>query len=165
MVGLLMLLALAGCVTASTIDASAPPPGGVVALRVEGCVDRTHTQGRDLGAEATKAFIEALGKSQSLRVDPAAPYTLTCDVSGFAEGSALKRWLLPGWGATVGEVAVMVTDTRSGVTVLIARGSATVGSGGLYTIGADSYILPTAVKDVVGKIEAWAGGKPQAVVR
>lgn len=156
------LFLIAGCETSSTIDATGPPPGGVIGLRVQPCIDRTLTKGRDLGTEATVAFTEALNQSQAFRLDQAATYTLLCEVSNFLEGSAVKRWLLPGWGSTVGQVAAMITDSRTGQTVLIARGNATVSSGGLYTIGADTYILRTAVNDAVRQMANWARGQPPA---
>ncbi len=154
------LFLTAGCETSSTIEAPGSPPGGIIALRLQPCVDRTHTQGRDLGSEATAAFIEALKQSQAFRLDSGAQYTLICEVDLFIEGSALKRWLLPGCGSTVGQVAAMITDSRTGRTVLIARGNANVNSGGLYTIGADTYILSTAVNDAVRQMANWARGQP-----
>jgi hypothetical protein len=159
-----LLLCTTGCVTSSTIDTAVPPPGAAVAVRVQDCVDRTQTAGRDLGSEATEAFVEALNRSGAFRVDPTAEYTMTCDVSGFLAGSAFKRWLMPGWGSTVGQVAAMIIDSRTGETVLIARGNATVSAGGLYTIGADTYILRTAVNDAVRQMVGWARGKPLASV-
>lgn len=157
-----LLSSTVGCATSSTIEASTAPPGGTVALRVQVCVDRTRTTDRDLSADATAAFVEALNQSHEFSVDPQAPYELTCDVSNFLEGSAVRRWLMPGWGATVGQIAAMITDSRTGETVLIVRGSATVNSGGLYTIGADTYILRTAVNDAVRQMATWAHGEPAA---
>jgi hypothetical protein len=83
-------------------------------------------------------------------------YVFACDITGFVEGSAFKRWLLPGWGTTVGRIAVMVTDSRSGDTVAIVRASATVSAGGLYSVGADQIILAAAVDDVVKQLQTLA---------
>lgn len=157
-----LLLPLAACETTSTMQVSAPPPGGVVALRVQPCVDRTGTKDRDLGAEATEAFTKALSRSRDFRVDPGARYAMSCDVSGFAEGSALKRWVMPGWGATVGRVAAMIVDSDSATTLLIVQGNAAVKGGGLYTLGAESYILGTAVDDAVRQMSEWARGRAAA---
>jgi hypothetical protein len=53
----------------------------------------------------------------------------------------------------------MLTDASTGAIVVIARGNATLASGGLYTIGADTYIVPAAVDDVVSRLRAWALGE------
>jgi hypothetical protein len=157
---LLLPLLAAGCVTATNTETNAAaPPGGNVAFHLLPCTDRTGTQGRDLGAEATKALQSRLAAA-GLRVEDAGNYDIACDVTGFNEGSAVKRWLMPGWGATVGQVAVMVTDRRTGQIAITVRGNATVGSGGLYTIGADTYILDAAINDVVKQLRDWAGVKP-----
>ncbi len=165
---LAVLLALlgAGCAamanTAASTEASTPPrPGEAVVLRLHPCTDRTGTQGRDLGAEATKALQTRLAAA-GLRTDESGPYEIACDVTGFSEGSALKRWLVPGWGATAGQVAVMVTDRRTGQIAIIIRSNASIAAGGLYTIGADTYILDAAVNDVVKQLQDWANGKPPA---
>ena len=50
----------------------------------------------------------------------------------------------------------MVTDTRTGEIVLILRGNATVAAGGLYSAGADSYIISAAVEQVVEQLRTWA---------
>jgi hypothetical protein len=151
--------ALAGCVTQSMVDVREPAPvGRPVAMRVGPCVDRTGGAGRNLGQEATQAFEERLGASSEFVLKGDARFHLACEVIGFVEGSAVKRWLMPGWGATVGRIAAMVTDTATGDVVVLARGDATVSSGGFYTIGADTYILSQAVDEVVRQLRAWASG-------
>jgi hypothetical protein len=125
-------------------------------VELERCVDRTETPGRDLGAEATRAFEAALAKGGEFTLAAGARYRLACEVTSFVEGSAFQRWLLPGWGATVGQVTAMLTDTRTGDVLTIVRGNATVAAGGLYTIGADTYIVPSAVDQVMSELRAWA---------
>jgi len=134
-------------------------------IRLSPCVDRTGTAGRDLGREATEAFLAKLQAATEFEISPDARYVVNCDVSAFAEGSAFKRWLMPGWGATAGQVAVMVTDSRSGDTIAIIRGNATVAGGGLYTIGADRVILASALDDVVRQMRelaARSGGETRS---
>ena len=53
----------------------------------------------------------------------------------------------------------MVTDTKTGETEATVIGEARVSIGGLYTIGADFYIVPTAVDEVIRKLEAWVRGE------
>jgi hypothetical protein len=155
-----LVMAAGGCaVTQSHVEVSQPPVAGkAVAFAVERCIDRTDTKGRDLGAESTKAFEQKLREVGGFSMARDARYRLTCEVTAFAEGSAFKRWLMPGYGSTIGQVAAMVTDSETGATVLIVRGNATVASGGLYSAGADSYILPSAVEDVVAQLRKWAAG-------
>lgn len=156
--------ALAGCATTglSTEGESHPAPKGPIAVQVEPCIDRTETPERDLGLEATKAFAEKLRATSEFVVTVNARHRLACEVTGFVEGSAVKRWVVPGWGSTVGQVSAMLTDDRTGEILIIARGNATVSAGGLYTIGADSYIVGTAVDNVVEQLRGWARGAPAA---
>lgn len=130
-----------------------------VDVRLEPCIDRTETQGRTLALDATHAFDEKIRSTKEFVVREGARFKLACDVSGFVEGSAVKRWILPGWGATVGQVSAMLTDTTTGEIVIIARGNATVAGGGLYSIGADTYIVASAVDEVVRQLSAWATGE------
>jgi hypothetical protein len=90
-----------------------------------------------------------------------APVILTCDIERFSEGSAFKRWLWPGWGATQASVTVMVLEKSGSKTMAILRSQSSVESGGLYTIGADQYILSVALSDIVGRLEQWAEGRAQ----
>lgn len=158
----LLLVLLEACVTegVSTEGDSHPPPAGPIAVEIEPCIDRTETATRNLGGEATQAFAERLRATREFVVSEKARYRLACEVTGFVEGSAVKRWILPGWGATVGQVSAMLTDRQTGEILIIARGNATVSAGGFYTIGADSYIVGTAVENVVEQLRGWASGAP-----
>lgn len=152
---------LAGCAAqvGGVADLPATAPRTLpLDLRLEPCIDRTETPGRNLGLEATRAFEEKIRATKEFVVRDGARFALACDVSGFVEGSAVKRWILPGWGATVGQVSAMLTDTRTGEVAVIARGNATVAGGGLYTIGADTYIVASAVDEVVRQLSSWATG-------
>jgi hypothetical protein len=153
---------LAGCAAQVGGVASLPaqmPRALPVEVRLEPCIDRTETQGRTLALDATHAFDEKIRATKEFVVREGARFRLACDVSGFVEGSAVKRWLLPGWGATVGQVSAMLTDTTTGEIVIIARGNATVAGGGLYSIGAATYIVASAVDEVVRQLSAWATGE------
>jgi hypothetical protein len=156
-------LLAAGCQGAamSTAEDARPAPPRPIAVQVEPCVDRTETSQRELALQATKAFKEKLGASAEFSVSSEARYRLACDITGFVEGSALKRWVMPGWGATVGMVSAMLSDGETGEVLIIARANATVSGGGLYTIGAEDYIVPTAVGQVVERLRSWAGAGPE----
>jgi hypothetical protein len=152
-----------GCVTQSQMQVVAPTsgpphPSAVVAIRIEPCLDRTGTRGRDLGSEATKLLTERLRVLGGFALRDDAALVLSCEVTQFAEGSALKRWLMPGWGSTVGQIAVMLSNAKDQSAVLIVQGNATVSAGGFYTVGAEDYILKSAADDVIKKMQAWAAG-------
>lgn len=152
------LLLMQGCATQSEVQiASAPPVAGkAVPIRLEACTDRTGTKERDLAAEATRLITERLNKSTHFELRDDAPFVVTCEVTQYVEGSAVKRWIMPGWGSTVGQIALMVSSAKDQSVIAIIQGNVTVSGGGLYTIGAENYILASAADDVIAKLRAWA---------
>jgi len=154
------MISATGCATVgvSTEGESHRPPTGPIDVQITRCIDRTETPARNLGQEAAQAFEQKLRATKEFVVAEKARHRLACEVTGFVEGSAVKRWVIPGWGATIGQVSAMLTDTQTGEVLIIARGNATVSGGGLYTIGADSYIVGTAVETVVEQLRGWARG-------
>lgn len=156
------LLAVAGCETRSASTTVAPLGGEVERVVIlEPCEDRTGLQtSRDLAGEATAAMAKAIRESEVFRTGAGAPLRVSCDVEGFIEGSAVKRWVMPGWGATKGTLRAAVWRTGDGGDAMLgvfeSRGQ--VSSGGLYTLGADDYILDVAARDIVRQMEAWARG-------
>jgi len=158
-------LVASGCVTQSQMQAVAPAPesGSVIAIRLEACIDRTGTKGRDLAAEATGLITQRLRATANFALRDDAPLVLSCEVTQFVEGSAFKRWLMPGLGPTVGQIALMLSNAKDQSAVAIIQGNATVSAGGLYTIGAEDYILKSAADDVITKLRAWAAS-PQVAI-
>lgn len=129
-------------------------------MRVDPCVDRTGiVSTRDLSKEANQSLYEEISSIGLFAVKPDGDLTLSCDIERFVEGSALKRWLWPGWGATKAKITVMVWERSSQTVLAILSSVATVESGGLYTIGADHYIMEVAIKDIISKIKRWSQGK------
>ena len=158
--GFLFALLLAGCATTShvTTEITNKPELSIpILISIQPCIDRTETQVTDLGAQATEAFQKELNATMEFSLVSNGRYLLFCEVTSFLPGNAVKRWILPGWGATVGQVTAMIQDSKTGEILIILEGNATVGSGGLYTVGAWNYIVPTAVKDIVGQLRSWAG--------
>lgn len=157
---------LSGCVTqsASILPEAGPAPAHRV-VQIRPCQDRSGFTGRDLGAETTRALTEKVRASGVFEVREDAALALTCDIERFEEGSALKRWVLPGWGATSGQVAVSVWEQPGDRVLATFRAQSSVSAGGLYTIGADQYILGVAVDDIVRQMKAWASGAPPAPPR
>lgn len=134
------------------------PQLSVIAVQLEPCVDRTDgVPGRDLATEATQALTASLLASKSIQIAADAQYKLTCDVERYVEGSAVKRWVMPGWGATVADLAVAVWDERTHNIVTMVRSQASVSAGGLYTVDAEQTILRIASDDAVKKLLVWAG--------
>jgi hypothetical protein len=134
--------------------------GKFKALRIEPCTDRTGFSGtRNIAAEATISLREKISKSGLFEVNQNGGFMITCDVERFVEGSAIKRWLLPGWGATKAKITVMVWERPNQTVLAILSSVAKVQAGGLYTIGADQYIIGVAVSDIVEKLTNWMHGK------
>jgi Domain of unknown function (DUF4410) len=148
-----------GCVTQSVSilpERSAAPADRVV--QVQPCQDRSGFTGRDLGAEATRALIKKVRAFGLFEIREEAPLSLTCDIERFEEGSALKRWVWPTWGATIAQVAVSVWEQPGDRVLATFRGQASVRAGGLYTVAADQYILGVAVDEIVARMKAWVSG-------
>jgi Domain of unknown function (DUF4410) len=160
-------MGLVGCATqlAMHIQESLGPSKPRV-VHIEACQDRTGFQGtRPLTQEATQILTEKVSASRLFEIAPDAPLILTCDIERFAEGSALKRWVMPGWGATQASIAVMVWDRSEGKVLATLRSQSSVQAGGLYTIGADQYILGVAFNDIIKQLETWVTGEGQAMSR
>jgi hypothetical protein len=159
---LLAVIALAGCATQSAVQVVEPFVSSKhYQVRIEPCQDRTGFTERDLAGEATRLLSEKVTSTKVFVIADDAPVLLTCDIERFAEGSAFKRWLLPGWGATQAAVTVMVLQKAESKTLAVLRSQASVETGGLYTIGADQYILSVALNDIVRQLEEWAKGAAQ----
>lgn len=157
------LLILSNCVTQSADQYLKPfDTGKYKTIRIESCIDRTGMTGnRDIAAEATESLKEKISNLGLFAINQDGELMLSCDVERFAEGSALKRWLWPGWGATKAKITVMVWERQSQTVLAVLSSLATVESGGLYSIGADQYIIGVAVNDIVVKLKKWSQGKKE----
>ena len=158
---------LVGCYGQSLMQVVATPTvptplsGATLPIRVNACFDRTHTAGRNLAADATTLIAKGLAAIPAIEVRDDAPVVLDCEVTKFVEGSAFTRWLgvlrplSKTEGATVAQVAIMLTDIHDQSTLVIIQGNTTVNTGGFLTVGADEYILNSAVDQAVSKLRAW----------
>lgn len=155
------LISLLSCATQSADQYLKPiDVGKYKTIRIEPCTDRTGLSGsRDIAIEATESVKEKISGSGLFTINPNSELMLTCDVERFVEGSAFKRWLWPGWGATKAKITVMVWEGSSQTVLAILSSVAKVESGGLYTIGADQYIIGVAVADIVEKLNKWTQNK------
>lgn len=117
-------------------------------------MDRTGYKGdHNLTEEATRTLIRKVRESGLFEISQEAQNVLTCNIEQFVEGSALKRWISPGWGTTNAKVSVMVWDKPGGKVLAIFRSQSAVKSGGLFTVGADQYILRAAFEDIVKQLK------------
>jgi len=156
----LICFGVSGCVTQSAVQIQqAFEATDQYKIRIESCVNRTEYHGsHDLEGEATRVLTDKVKESGLFEVTPDAQLVMTCDIERFAEGSATKRWIMPGWGATQAEVVVMVWDKKDEKVLATFRNEAAVKAGGFYTIGADQYIFGAAFDDVLKQIRAWMLG-------
>jgi phospholipase/lecithinase/hemolysin len=156
------LLLLAACDYHSVVETATAPVNvdGRVQLAAAPCTSRAQARGRDLAAEATRRFATNLQAAPEFALSGEGRYRLRCEVVDYQEGSPIKRWIMPGWGQTAGKVSATVTDSSTDQTVLAITGEERLGAGGLYTIGAESYIVDTAIDDLVRQLRTWARGEP-----
>lgn len=76
--------------------------------------------------------------------------TVDTKILEYSEGDAFKRWLLPGWGATV---LTIQSDLREGENLIgSVDARRTVSAGGLYTVGAWKTIFDDLSNDIVTEL-------------
>ena len=68
-------------------------------------------------------------------------------IVGYKKGSAFKRWMMPGWGATQLSIRCELKDDKKNV-VGSAVASREVVAGGLYTVGAWQTVFNDVANDV-----------------
>lgn len=73
-------------------------------------------------------------------------------IVGYKKGSAFKRWMMPGWGATELTIRCDLKDGNNNV-VGTAMSSREVVAGGLYTVGAWETIFDDVADDVAGDLK------------
>jgi hypothetical protein len=91
------------------------------------------------GALGEKKLLWTGGEAHKLVIDS--------KIVEYEKGDAFKRWLLPGWGATVLSVQAVLKDGDQSVGTAEAR--RTVSAGGGYTIGAWRTVFNSLANDVV----------------
>ena len=148
---------LCGCATQSATMIQQPLEHDKYrTVQITPCVNRTDYKGsHDLATEATRSFTDKVTESGLFEIAPEAKLVLTCDIERFEEGSAVKRWAMPGSGATQAQVVVMIWKKPDDTVLATFRTEAAVKSGGFYTIGADHYIFGAAFNDIVKQLKVW----------
>ncbi len=118
----------------------------------------------DVAGEITEAIKNKLkDKGYVVAEDGAggeAVLVLKCSLTAYEPGSAFKRWLAPGYGATQCTVKCPLIDKKTGKSIGEIMVAKAISAGGLYTIGAHKSILGTVADDIAEQIDAKAkGGK------
>jgi hypothetical protein len=151
---LAIAISSAGCATQSVNQYVRPfDAGKYKTVRIQPCTNRTGTDSsRNIADEATQSLNKKIADSGLFAIKTDGELMLSCDVESFVEGNALKRWFLPGWGATKAKISVMVWEAASQTVLTVLTSIATVESGGLYTVGADQYIIDVAINDIVSQL-------------
>jgi hypothetical protein len=124
-------------------------------VSVEPCRSRSEGLSAEVEQRATEALRARLAESGVFQVVSDGGVIASCDLELFDEGSAIKRWIWPGWGPTLAQVAVTLWEQPGDHELVSVRGKAAVREGGLYTVGADRYILSTAMDEVVDQLVEW----------
>lgn len=76
---------------------------------------------------------------------------LNIDIMEYSEGNAFKRWLIPGWGATVLTIEAILKDSEQ----VVGKANATrnIAAGGGYTIGAWKTVFDDIAADVIADLK------------
>ncbi len=111
----------------------------------------------DTEAELRAQLESKLSERGMLSADGAEgkPYVLNARIIDYEPGSAGKRWLWPGYGATELSVECTVHEGDRVIGTVYAR--RTVEAGGLYTVGAWKGVFATVADEIVTELEAKLG--------
>ncbi len=94
------------------------------------------------------AFVKQL-KTNNLLADENSKniIILNVDIMKYSEGSAFKRWLMPGWGKTELTITAKLYSNNQEIGTLKATREIIAGGG--YTIGAWEYVFNDLAEDVI----------------
>ena len=76
---------------------------------------------------------------------------LQVSILDYQEGNAFKRWLLPGWGATVLKVEATLKENND--VIATSKIDSNIAAGGGYTIGAWKYVYTDVAKKLISDIK------------
>lgn len=95
-----------------------------------------------------KSLIKKLEADGMLWVSDESPkLQLNVDILEYSEGDAFKRWIMPGWGATVLIIEATLKDDNQVIGKAYAARS--IGAGGGFTIGAWKYVYDDISADII----------------
>jgi len=149
----LVVLACATPTGTQTESELLPRPGARIELR-----EVTNPSGHAFGVDAVRLLEEAMTRSleqEGLAWKPGDVgdrFVLRLAIRDYRPGDAFKRWLAPGWGATVLAVEGSLRDAATdelAATVLHRR---SVHWGGAYTIGAWQSVFGWVAEDIAADL-------------
>jgi uncharacterized lipoprotein YajG len=152
-----LLVLWAGCATPTktkVVASGLPRAGAKVTV---GSV--TNETGKKFEFDVEAALRDALAKclaQRQLRADSsAAPgdLLLRTRITDYRPGSAFKRWVAPGWGATVLAISAELFDHATQALVAQVEYQRSVAVGGFYTLGAERYIFDHLAADVAHDLQ------------
>ena len=82
-------------------------------------------------------------------------YILNARITDYEPGSAGKRWLMPGYGATELSVECTVHEGDRVIGTVYAR--RTVEAGGFYTVGAWKSVFETVADEIINELQSKFG--------
>ena len=152
---LLALLLVAGCGTVEHRVALEQQYVVQPGTKVEVGAVKNQT-GKTFEIDVQKMLADALGNALKERdllwkADAAPKLVLAADIVEYEPGDAFKRWLLPGWGATVLVVRGTLVDAEKRA-VGSVEAKRTVEAGGGYTIGAWETVFRDIANDIVTRL-------------
>jgi uncharacterized lipoprotein YajG len=152
---------LAGLMLASCAAQRPQPLGETPALTTEARIEvgeihapTPFVEGVDTAALLGAALSTELGKRGILWAgQPGADrFTLASEIVHYEPGNAFKRWLLPGYGATVLTVRGSLTFADGGAAGAFEHGRG-VYAGGLYSVGAWKSIFDQVAADIARDLD------------
>ncbi|MCX8049868.1 MAG: DUF4410 domain-containing protein [Methylohalobius sp.] len=148
-VGIVLFLGLVGCGSVrhefKLTEGYRPPASATVTVGQVRDLTRKYPD-IDPPQRLKDALVEAL-KEEGLLGTEGRPLVLDAEIVEYEPGSAFKRWLLPGYGATILTVRAQLKDQDAVVGTAEAR--RTVSFGGGYSIGAWKGIFQDVAEDLV----------------
>ena len=152
---LLALLLVAGCGTVEHRVALEQQYVVQPGTKVEVGAVKNQT-GKTFEIDVQKMLADALGnalreRNLQWKGEATPKLVLAADIVEYEAGDAFKRWLLPGWGATVLVVRGTLVDADNR-TVGSVEARRTVEAGGGYTIGAWETIFRDVANDIVTRL-------------
>ena len=152
---LLALLLVAGCGTVEHRVALEQQYVVQPGTKVEVGAVKNQT-GKTFEIDVQKMLADALGnalreRNLQWKGEATPKLVLAADIVEYEAGDAFKRWLMPGWGATVLVVRGTLVDADNR-TVGSVEAKRTVEAGGGYTIGAWETIFRDVANDIVTRL-------------
>ena len=98
-----------------------------------------------------EALFEELKNNELLVLNNESKIDLQVSILEYEEGNAFKRWILPGWGATVLKIEAILKE--NGDVIATSKIDSNIPAGGGYTIGAWKYIYTDVAKKLVSDIK------------